>query len=122
MDRIHQRALRRAGAAARCRLCRQQLDPAFLDGPADGGLRKRAAQRGHRWQAVHDIAHGAEARDENALHLWDLVQMLFSQKRAGGVLFGIADDHHLAAAFAHNFALGDGFWRVIGSLGVEVRA
>ena len=122
MDRIHQRALSGAGAAARCRFCRQQLDPAFLNGPADGGLRKRAPQCGHRRQAVHDIAHGAEARDENALHLWDLVQMLFSQKRAGGVLFGIADDHHLAAAFPHYVSLGNGFWRVIGALGVEVRA
>src|ERR1044071_6070907 len=43
------------------------------------------------------------------------------QDRAGGMVFGIADNRHLSAIAAHNLAFRDSFTSIVCALGMNIR-
>ncbi len=67
MHVIDERALWTARSRERSSVGHKQRRPAALNGPADFGFGERLAEGGGGGERVQDVAHGAEAHDEQAL-------------------------------------------------------
>ena len=90
--------------------------------PGYPGLGKAIPESRYKGAGMNDISEGASFEDKYSFHRSGAAVLSDSPDEAAAVVvFGIADNFHLASKGSDQGSLGNGVGRVVGSLAVEVR-